>query len=853
MSEDSQRPATVRFHPRMADAGPIQAVSPRLANVIEAAQAEDAFVLLLGERGNGRIHLATAAAHALTPQPASHVTVLPTPPEDSVGVTSVFGDSVQEPSSLQQLASSILDALEDSSHTKTLVAPDIDAYSPADLKLFRLILESPRAPRIIATATSLTAEVESVTRGIQHSRITVGPLNAFEANDYLSSLLGVQRIERSTLTRWLTLSRGKSYALAALAMASVASGSVQRSNGVAWVASNDDQVPTDFAELHTQGCSEAELQLLELVAVAEPITEATLLRSLDATLLARLFEQGFLSWRQSAHQHALVLTHVMVADSLRSRMSPPRRHEIYDAVFDLLNEDLRGMDPLHMPDRLIRLVTFGLHANRLLPQEWLWAAFELGSKRSDPSLALLLAQQVAAHPDVSPQRRGVALLSAMRLALLIGDENAAHLLRPAISRLLDDHGQVDRLEPALVASLSVARIRLQFHEHHNRQRVLDELEALTAQFAGAQEPATMMAFEIARAAHIYVLADFGHVHAAFERSNLPEVSGDLAIEWARSPARATMAMILAQRGETTPASALAKQMYSLSQLGSRARRDYVDMHGFCGVISNGLAGRSEKAAEICGALVNGPVQFAPSESLHAGFVDAAQLFSSIQSGLWSDASQQSEQLLQQLGRSDSFALTPLVAAARAFVLAVLGDRERAIECLPIAEDIRWGFGHALGGMRRLLVLRAHQWLRETNVVEQANALASWARHEHLALIELHALHVICYEQSGLSAAEQARAFELTRHIDSHQAPALWAHIEALVDPTLEDDSPEVRLLAELGVWLPLPPAPGLSAREREVALLAALGHTTKYIAARLFVSTRTVEAHLGRIFVKVGV
>jgi len=48
---------------------------------------------------------------------------------------------------------------------------------------------------------------------------------------------------------------------------------------------------------------------------------------------------------------------------------------------------------------------------------------------------------------------------------------------------------------------------------------------------------------------------------------------------------------------------------------------------------------------------------------------------------------------------------------------------------------------------------------------------------------------------------------------------------------------------------PLP----LTAREREVACLAAHGLTSSAIAERLFVSTRTVEGHLHRAYTKLGV
>jgi DNA-binding NarL/FixJ family response regulator len=45
----------------------------------------------------------------------------------------------------------------------------------------------------------------------------------------------------------------------------------------------------------------------------------------------------------------------------------------------------------------------------------------------------------------------------------------------------------------------------------------------------------------------------------------------------------------------------------------------------------------------------------------------------------------------------------------------------------------------------------------------------------------------------------------------------------------------------------------LSAREREIADLVAAGHTNREIAARIFLSEKTVEAHLSHIFSKLGV
>jgi DNA-binding CsgD family transcriptional regulator len=47
--------------------------------------------------------------------------------------------------------------------------------------------------------------------------------------------------------------------------------------------------------------------------------------------------------------------------------------------------------------------------------------------------------------------------------------------------------------------------------------------------------------------------------------------------------------------------------------------------------------------------------------------------------------------------------------------------------------------------------------------------------------------------------------------------------------------------------------PSLTPREREIARLAAAGNTSGQIAERLFISVRTVDNHLGRIYLKLGV
>ena len=50
-----------------------------------------------------------------------------------------------------------------------------------------------------------------------------------------------------------------------------------------------------------------------------------------------------------------------------------------------------------------------------------------------------------------------------------------------------------------------------------------------------------------------------------------------------------------------------------------------------------------------------------------------------------------------------------------------------------------------------------------------------------------------------------------------------------------------------------PGSPGLTATERRIAALVAEGRTNKEVAAALFLSARTVEAHLRQVYRKLGV
>ena len=77
------------------------------------------------------------------------------------------------------------------------------------------------------------------------------------------------------------------------------------------------------------------------------------------------------------------------------------------------------------------------------------------------------------------------------------------------------------------------------------------------------------------------------------------------------------------------------------------------------------------------------------------------------------------------------------------------------------------------------------------------------------------------------------------------APALTS-CQLLAGGSSLDDAFEVVPAEATGVG-------SLTVREREIADLVAAGHTNREIAARLYLSDKTVEAHLSRAFAKLGV
>ncbi|MBI5089719.1 MAG: helix-turn-helix transcriptional regulator [Actinobacteria bacterium] len=89
---------------------------------------------------------------------------------------------------------------------------------------------------------------------------------------------------------------------------------------------------------------------------------------------------------------------------------------------------------------------------------------------------------------------------------------------------------------------------------------------------------------------------------------------------------------------------------------------------------------------------------------------------------------------------------------------------------------------------------------------------------------------------------------------AHAAASAASHGDHRAAARWNRRSGEIAAGIELvSVFAPVPGAEPLSRREREVADLAAAGLSARTIGDRLFLSTRTVDNHLARIYAKLGI
>ena len=849
----------------------IRSVTHRVHGLLNTLVSQGQTVVLTGEPGNSKTRLAEEAAYLLATrlERPVHVLVLPVPPRVPTSASTVFSTAFpelfpansevtssvmtpvrEERADPNELASSIL------SHLRTLagdaqivlIAPRIDRYSPLSEMLLSELVRSHEL-RVIATTHRMSGAAARIVSDPRVRVIEVGPLSVEETADYLADLLGVDLIESNTLQRWHTTTGGNVFALTTLAHACERSGVIHRSRGVAWVDATDDAMPGELFDYLGETCTEEELRALEFVAVAGPIAEPVLMRRLDQTVVATLFERGLLVTLTSRGSTSLALAHPMLVASILANLPATERLARNDEIYKLLREDYPERTDHLMPDRLMRLVNFGLDGGHRLPISWLSTAFEMLHRGGgNPRLLERIALEMLSRPDTAAATACEAAIEARRLARLRGDFVEVRRVTAFMRSML---ASPDR------AVSDVHRVQIQLaviqEDWWGGMPTEEALAALQELAGGARDSSTLVPQIYGTQAFILLFA--GELRRAREIAERLAGQPEYRAHGMQSIRHFILAFVLQQQGKTREAIELAEHGRRLALLGEAPRVDAAEMNGFAMLLGAWVSGNTIAGRRMLEEFSHHTTAGEFIAEHESGLNDVAAALFAVRDGRWSDAAQLGEGLAQRLSRRDSYGVGTLVQTMLSLALAALGERQQAIRLLHSSRVLQPGLSQGLGGHVRVLRLRAMHWLHADELHSEAEEVINWSREQKLPLVELKALHVRACVRGIEDRETFERAEELASQIRSTVAYALLAHMQRIAETGVPLNHPEVfeaRMLAELGVWLPLPASHQLTAREREVALHAAFGFSSRQIAEQLHISSRTVETHLGRVFTKLG-
>lgn len=695
-------------------------------------------------------------------------------------------------------------------------------------------------------------------------RLELDGLDGQAVQELLSDALG-SRVDPGTVVRIAARCRGNVLFLRELVIGALQAGSLARDGGL-WrlvgpLAPSGRLV--ELVEARLGGLGDVERGLLEAVALGEPLATAELTALADVTAAESLERAGLLASKMDGRRLEFRLAHPLHGEVLRQQMSALRRRSISRALADVVEAAgiRRAGDEL-------RLATWRLDAGGAGP-ELLLSAAATARRRYDFPLAERLVRAALQHGAGLP-----AAVLAAQLASLSGrvDEAEADLAALGDRTTEDpDRGLI------AVARLDNLRLAGRFEEAL-------ALAAASAPAIGDQH----WRDEIAARRASLLLDTEGPVVAADAAASVCSTATGGALGWACL----VSALALVRTGQLDAAAEAATRGLNASR-GTPQWPEGVLILARCDALAQ--SGRLKDAEPLAVAehrqAVDGGVVDAQAYAawqlakvyLGQGRVDAA-----------AHHGREAAALLRHLGRRLLLrdCLVPIAMAE-----ALRGEPGAAAEVLRELDDLglpisRWTGADLLaargwasvaegdiGGARRLLdeavalagqigdrigeSAALHDLARIGFAREAAARLEALARDIDGDLVKTRSAHasalaandVVALEAASDSfeslgalllaaeaAADAAAAWQ--RQGDGRRATALQRKSAGLADRCEGAVTPALRGLESRGLLTPA---------ERQVALLATAGRSNREIAAALFLSLRTVENRLHRIYEKLGI
>jgi DNA-binding CsgD family transcriptional regulator len=703
-------------------------------------------------------------------------------------------------------------------------------------------------------------------------RLDLDPLGPDELGTLLHRALD-QPLAAAALDELARLSGGNLQVLTELVRGATERGVLVRDRGV-WRLVGDLPTTAALGELvdeHLAGVDEAGLAVLELLAVCERFGLADLERRHGLATLEKLEAGRLVSLVVTERRTAVRLDHPLYGEVLRARMAPLRLRRIQHELADLVE----GHGSRRRED-VVQVALWRIESGGRMAGDQLLRAARLALAGHDPNLAMRLIAAWPEGDDTSAFARAEVLAEAYHL--LGRHEHVERIVTDALQHELTDTQRS-------VLSRRLARTRFS-----SQRDLAGALEALDAACAVVRDPNELGLIQGRRA---LLLADAGRPADALEVLDTIVIQDDAAANVELATARAVSLLSVGRSVEAIEMSRRAAELQTTLP-GWQARRG---MSGHLVNEAHALAysGRYTEARR----LVEPAAEQARSANAMAASVwlemtlaeiardtgradEAIRRFSTAageaaSSGqdaaiVWAHTGVAQGHLLlgecgpaaDALARADAAGDSPIASSwatrerARAWLDAGLGDlaaaRARLHEVVTVVQrDCLRTFESAL--LNDLVRFgRADEAVdRLGQLVQMVDGPLVRAHHSHAVAVATGDPDALCTVIDGYEALD-------VLHFAAEAAAELAELHQQRGDSRLAAAA-MVRCgeLSTRAGGLRTPPlARGtgvepLTSREREVALLAAAGRSSRDIADRLYLSTRTVESHLARVYRKLGI
>jgi DNA-binding CsgD family transcriptional regulator/tetratricopeptide (TPR) repeat protein len=711
-------------------------------------------------------------------------------------------------------------------------------------------------------------------------RIEVQPLSRLEVSELLTATL-CGTVDGGTARRLFDVTRGNALFLRELVDEGVASGALIEEAGVwRWDGPLSPGVRLrDLIAERLGGLDDTERDALELVALGEPLTGTVADRLVPGDVLRRLERRRVVEVGKVDDRLELRLAHPLFGDVLLHEASPRRiddcRRQLADAW---------GDEASLAPDEVLRVATWraavGDHSNPGVLFAGAHRALVLGDNvtgerlgriahatRPSAGTGMLLGDALSSlgrHDEAldvwraalelpgtkAEQAEVAAAIAGVVAWRLDRPEEARHVLHETAERL-SDPAALDLLtsHEALMASLGAptATAAIAIAERELARPDLSVGSRLRAQLAAAAG-----------------WVDTGEIDRAIEVTQeamgvaMSEHLTGLALYHAM-----TLSQSLVLAGRASEAEALVEMGYeaSLTARADVARGAWCFLRGVLAV----FRGRPHTAVATLreSDLLLGRFDY----GLRRGILIWQGMAEALRGD--ADAAERALEDAQRTNRSRARLYDADWARARAWTQVAAGkltDAERAgVEATGVAVGgDRWTYEVlALHDLARFQGLAARGTPAAAAMVGRLDELAGRVDGKLAPACAAHARALAAGDGAALDAAADTFAelgFEL--FAAEAQAAAAEAHAVAGQKARAHASAERARRLAAacVGATTPLlrrmgtAGQPGdLTRREREIAELAARGHTDREIADMLYLSVRTVHAHLRSAYAKLGV